>query len=821
MWVLGGLTTLLVVTIADVVVGDRAVLIGALVAAPLLASAGATPRQTAWIGLLGVAISIPLAGYDGIWATSEYYVRVAVLVIGGTAAVTSALLRERRDKELAITRPQALDASRLRLALDAGRMGTWQWDIETGRIIWDEQLEALYGLAPGTFDGTYAMYQGLLHADDRARVTSAVNEGIARDQPWTFDHRVVWPDGTVHWLEGRGEPRYAADGTIVGASGVTINIDERHARLDAERRASETVRSIAGVTTALAAASTVDEVAAVIVTRAAETLRAQTGYFGVVDEPHNEIVVHARSGETQAFTGYERMNLETSVPVTAVIRTNEPLFCESAEERRRLFPDFDYPGSSEAFVAVPLTAGPVRAALSFGFTQRRSFVEDDRVFIRAVTDACEQALRRASAFESEQAARDRLRTLLMTSEALGDLDDPELVVETIARLAATRIGAWAAVTRMLPNGRFERGFVSHRDPALEPVLRDVLDALDDAGASMSRVLETGEPVVYEGLSDTAAERLHQDDELRDNLERVGYSSCLMVPIAIGGRRLAALLIGYDRADSLRAADIELAVDLGRRGGSALERAVLWQAGQQRYEAEHRAVELLQRTIVPDRLPDLPGVELAAAYRPAEVDIDVGGDWYDAFATDDGALMLVVGDVAGHGVEAASLMGRVRNALRAYAIEDTDPASILARLHRLLRAQEGTAMVTAFVARIAADGRSMTWSRAGHPPPALLAAGADVIWLDDVNGAPLGTMVRSYSTAHVDLAPGALLVCYTDGLVERRDRILDDGLDWLADRLREYVSDDLVTLCDKLVDDPFVPHPSPDDVCVLAARTDRS
>ena len=131
------------------------------------------------------------------------------------------------------------------------------------------------------------------------------------------------------------------------------------------------------------------------------------------------------------------------------------------------------------------------------------------------------------------------------------------------------------------------------------------------------------------------------------------------------------------------------------------------------------------------------------------------------------------------------------------------------------------MVTAFVARYDPATGLMSWSRAGHPPPLLVAPDGDTRFLDDVNGAPLGTMAREYRTATTRLDPGALIVCYTDGLVERRDRILDDGLAWLDERVREYTgATALATLCDKLVDDPFVPHPSPDDICVVALRVDR-
>src|SRR5207237_2793719 len=104
-------------------------------------------------------------------------------------AVACAWIRERRERELEEARPQALDAQRLRLALASGDMGTWTWDIASGRVEWDEQLEALYGLAPGSFDRTFAMYESLLHEDDRARVLRAIRDGMEHDVSWRFDHR--------------------------------------------------------------------------------------------------------------------------------------------------------------------------------------------------------------------------------------------------------------------------------------------------------------------------------------------------------------------------------------------------------------------------------------------------------------------------------------------------------------------------------------------------------------------------------------------------------------------------------------------------------
>jgi len=652
-WLLAGLFAASIVALVD---GFRhsEVLLTGVVVGPLLAAVGASTVETLVVGIYAVALALLLGQVNGIFLTSDHFVRMSIVTVAAAATAALTRIREDRETELEITRPQAVDAQRLRLALGAGRMGTWRWDLVTGAVEWDEQLEALFGLAPGSFDGSMAMYRSLFHPDDRERALATVSDGMDGDRPWHFDHRVVWPDGSVHWLEGRGEPVHDASGAIVGATGVSINIDERRMLLDAD-----------------------------------------------------------------------------------------------------------------------------------------------------------------------QLSRSRLRTLLESSERLGTLDDPDRVLETICRLAATRIGAWATVVRVAHDGTLERSHAAHRDPELAPIVRETMERLGDGGASVMQVLKTGEPLLFHGLTAPAADQLGGDPELRAKLDRIGFESCLLVPLTVAGRRLAVLSICDERAERLGPADVELAVDLGRRGASALERARLWQESRQRLEAEHRIVELLQTTIIPDRLPAVSGIQVAAAYRPAEVDVDVGGDWYDAIETSDDRIVLVVGDVAGHGVEAASLMGRVRNSLRAYAFEDSDPASILLRLHKLIRSQDKDVMVTAFVARYDPANGQMSWSRAGHPPPLLVQPGGATRFLDDVNGAPLGTMVRAYRTATAQLDPGALLVCYTDGLVERRDRILDDGMAWLAERVGEYAGDPLATLCDKLVDDPFVPHPARDDICVLALRVERT
>jgi serine phosphatase RsbU (regulator of sigma subunit) len=275
----------------------------------------------------------------------------------------------------------------------------------------------------------------------------------------------------------------------------------------------------------------------------------------------------------------------------------------------------------------------------------------------------------------------------------------------------------------------------------------------------------------------------------------------------------------------------MAVALARRTASAYERVRLLEAGrersavalresEERFAAEHRLVELLQRTILPEDLPQVRTVELGARYQPAETGVEVGGDWYDAFFDDHGGLVIVIGDVAGHGIEAAALMGRVRNAARAFAIEDPNPGRVLTRLDHLLRTLETNAFATAITVHFEPTTRTLLWARAGHPP-ALLCTPSGEEYLEAVGGTPLGAMAQEYACESRRLEPGSLLLLYTDGLVERRSRSIDEGMAWLVARVGAHHGAgcaDLETLCASLIDERFGDAPSEDDVCIFALRT---
>jgi serine phosphatase RsbU (regulator of sigma subunit) len=239
-----------------------------------------------------------------------------------------------------------------------------------------------------------------------------------------------------------------------------------------------------------------------------------------------------------------------------------------------------------------------------------------------------------------------------------------------------------------------------------------------------------------------------------------------------------------------------------------------------YAEEHRIAVALQRSLLPAGLPTVGGVELTARYLPASAEIHVGGDWYDALALADGTVGLVIGDVAGHGVAAAAIMGQLRTAWRAYTLDGHPPAGIIERLHRLLATVEPEVLATCCC--VVADPSSglVRWASAGHLDPLMRAPDTTTAFLDGGRTVPLGVPLDGSGDpipeGQATLAPGSLLLLYTDGLVERRQESLQAGLNRLAHALA-VGPEQLEACCDHLVAESLADQTVTDDVALVAVR----
>ncbi|MFI5934289.1 SpoIIE family protein phosphatase [Actinoplanes sp. NPDC051494] len=299
-------------------------------------------------------------------------------------------------------------------------------------------------------------------------------------------------------------------------------------------------------------------------------------------------------------------------------------------------------------------------------------------------------------------------------------------------------------------------------------------------------------------------------------------------VRIGGRgkylRTVADAVRDATGTPVRITGIVQDVTARELGAQRLAEAERQLAEQRRsLAAEHELAARLQQIIlpVPAEPLDLPGLKVAVRYLPASQEDLVGGDWYHAATLGDGSVLLAVGDVAGHGTQAATTMAQLRYSLRALAVTTGDPAALLGHLNQLICDLAGESLTaettaTAIVARFDPSRRRLTWAQAGHPPP-LLSRDGRTAPLPRPSGPMLGVVDHArYGTAVLDLAVGDLLLCYTDGLVEHRRGGPDDGLASVIRAVDESVAAAPGRPLTELLSRLRQANPA-DDTCVLAAR----
>jgi PAS domain S-box-containing protein len=317
-----------------------------------------------------------------------------------------------------------------------------------------------------------------------------------------------------------------------------------------------------------------------------------------------------------------------------------------------------------------------------------------------------------------------------------------------------------------------------------------------------KIAATGDPAVIASVAGV--------EPLEPFLREAGIGSLLGVPLRRDGRTIGVLHVGTRRSREFSNEDASLLQLAADRAAMAIEHA-------RSYERERGVVETLQRSLIPEQLPRLPGLEMAARYQPGGLRADVGGDWYDAIALEGGQVGIAMGDVVGHGLDAASLMGQLRNALRAYALEEYRPGIVVEKLDTLVQSLEQGRMATLLYLVVDDDLSSIRFASAGHLPPLLVSPDGSARYLEEAASVPLGVMPGGYDEAQVEIEPGSTLVLYTDGLVEERGEPIDDGLE----RMREAVMngpDDPDALCDHVLEAMGRAGTASDDVAMFVLRT---
>lgn len=313
-----------------------------------------------------------------------------------------------------------------------------------------------------------------------------------------------------------------------------------------------------------------------------------------------------------------------------------------------------------------------------------------------------------------------------------------------------------------------------------------------------RIALAKQPVVLERVDHTTV--------LNPTLWATGIRSLLGVPLLVGGNVVGIMHVGTLVTRRFTDEDIRLLQVVADR------LALLVQANAS--TVRRGVAAALQRSLLPARLPAVAGLELAARYVPGSRD-NVGGDWYDVFDLPSGGLGIVIGDVVGSGLRAAVVMGRLRSALRAYALDDDDPAEVLGKLDRKARHFEPDMMATVQYAVLEPSFERLRLSSAGHLCPVVSHADQPAAFAELPTDPPIGVHLGGQRRSRtIDLPAGTLVSWYTDGLIERRGESLDVGLERLRSAVTPVAPE---SLCARLMDQLVGDSRPEDDVALLVLR----
>ena len=405
------------------------------------------------------------------------------------------------------------------------------------------------------------------------------------------------------------------------------------------------------------------------------------------------------------------------------------------------------------------------------------------------------AAEREARLEADRAHESLQRLQAVTDVALSHLKLDDLLQELLDRVVEMLEVDFAAIVLAEENETMRVG-ATHGLAADLGELR-----LRPGEGFVGRVAAERRPIVLEHV---------RESDVIPPLRGSGMQSLLGVPLIVEGRVTGVMPLGSYTRRAFTPEEVRVTQLAADRMAVAIEHARL-------YEREHTIAETLQRSLLPNVVPSVPGLAVATRYLPASAESEVGGDWYDVVELPTGGLALTIGDVAGHGIEAAALMGQLRNALRLAALRDEDAGSAMASVDRLLQSQRkgDDSIATALFARLNGDGRTLELASAGHPPPLIVRPDGSVGYIEHPRSVPLGVPAPGKrATGSCTLDPGSLVLLYTDGLVERRGAAISEGLGRLAEAAAS-AGHDPEAACDHVVRAMLGDEGPSDDVALLA------
>jgi PAS domain S-box-containing protein len=663
-------------------------------------------------------------------------------------------------------------------AVEASGVGFFDWDFTTGVLSWDERLRRLFGYDENTFDGTIEAFNARVHPDDLPRVTLALQRAIEGCGEYQAEYRVVLPDGSVRWLAARGRVSCDPAGRAVRLLGAAYDTS-LHRQGEA---------------------------------RVVEVLEAMPAAFFSLDSQWRFSYVNTEAEKLLGLPREDLLGRDLWQLFPAAVGSDfEVHYRRAAAEQEPVAFEAYYPDPLNAWYEVRAWPSPAGLSVYFlNITERRTAQE-----------AAARAARRAV-------------FLSAVNEQLGATLDAEQAVASFARLMVPALADWCLITVVEAGaieGDWRRGLRdlgwAHARPddvhLVEGYAQSRLEALTDR-SPLARALRDGRPVLVRADAMTEFVGSLAPGPAQDFMRRLAPQSAVVIPLH-GRDRTVGLITLYNGAGRPPMGEDDLAtvLDASVRAGLALDNARL-------YSDQRRLAEGLQRSMLTEP-PGPDHLEVSVRYEAAAEAAQVGGDWYDSFLQRDGSTVIVIGDVIGHDTAAAAAMGQLRGLLRGVAARTGDgPADVLEGVDEVMDLLQVDTTATVVVARLEqtpeerqAGLRRLRWSNAGHPPPIVIDGDGNVhaltpetpdllLGVNHLTGPRAPRRQEMVTTLH----PGSTVLLYTDGLVERRDQPLDQGLVLLQQTLVQLAGLPLQQLCDRLLERMLPPRPE-DDVAIVALR----
>jgi len=679
---------------------------------------------------------------------------------------------------------------------------------------WSPTAELLWGLTPG--DAVSRPAASLLA--DR-RLAGRVIGRVAAGGSWRGEVVLARPDGTP--LRGRlsAHPLVVSDGQVyalilvspVPPGADTVPAPGRRAARG-RRRPDYLADATAVLNSSLDADATADAVVRLVVPELADL----AGVFLFEGSALRRVAVAHRDPAVET-----RLWADPDGPSSEAMRriVGQAVFGYRGAVLNETDGGVDGPGGPDvprldddapvgASLVVPLVAPDVLGALVLVRSDEVPFDPADQGLVE------EFGLRAAAAIENallHGRLQEAERTESFLLEAAKTLATATGYVETLDRLAALalpRLGDLCLIDVSAEDGSIVRLVTRHAEASKQPLadrLRWQYPPDPDGNHPSVEVIRHGETQWGNDMApEFWAATSRGEDHLR-LMTSLGFTSYMAIPLRAAGEVLGSLtLVGTSRR--FVPADRALAEELAGHVANVLVKA-------RRYEEEHRTAHVLQTSLLPERVPSVPGLSMAVRYQPGTSGLEVGGDFYDATVLPGGQLWLMIGDVAGHDRGAVAIMGQLRSAARALAAQSGDPRRLVESLQRSWDLLGFGRIATATFCRLDPADGELAIASAGHPPP-LVVAGGRARYLSVKPSTPLGVPAEPAPAWRGRLDPGSILVLYTDGAIEQRGTELDAGMARLAD-LAVSVPPDPEALCQRVVE--ALPAEREDDVALLAVR----